>query len=229
MTNALILKSPSGAATALVLAIAALPVAAAADTVLNVESVGKFLNNALFYRYHKDLGRPVQTACYFDFKVESSMGCSASTGDKGTDVFELRNNAKRHAKTACKSGGGKRCSRFSLNGRLRDDDVLGERLDEFNALLKSIGSHETEGESLPAGATFGQIVRDSFEAVKDHLETYRKDRQSSNAHYALCSNLPGLWTTFVAEGDGVQDSHVRNLCVLKCDAVASWISSQLPS
>ena len=73
-------------------------------------------------------------------------------------------------------------------------------------------------------------MREDFPGVRERLDTYREGRAGLNAHTAICTHhASGWWTIFVAEGEGVESAHVRNLCALRCTGVAAWFAMEHPS
>ena len=196
---------------------------------LDLDEVSKVYNAAVYYRYHIAIGRPVQAACYVDFTVPGSMSCTAATGPKGAGGSQLRNAAKRQATKQCKAAGGNGCRLFWRSGELKTDRLAGEARERLQALFEYSGSYEAQGAPLPEGASLGQLVRDRFANASNQLETYRVTRDGGNAHYGICANEAGFWSVFLAEGEGVERSHVRNLCVLKCDGLAKWVSAKYPA
>ena len=212
-------------------ALAAWATAATASAGINLDlrDVSKLYNAAVYYRYHVAMGRTVQAACYVDFTVPGSMVCTAATGPKGIGGVQLRNVVKRQAVTQCRGAGGKICRPFWRNGELKTDRHLGEARELLQALFEYSGSYETQGAPLPEGASLGRLVRGGFANASNQLETYRTTREDGNAHYGICANEAGYWPVFLAEGEGVETSHVRNLCVLKCDGLAEWLSARNPA
>ena len=77
--------------------------------------------------------------------------------------------------------------------------------------------------------SLGPIIQERFEGTRDHLETYRISRDGFNAHIAICANEAGYWSFFVAEGDGVESSHVQNVCAVRCTGLADWLANDHPS
>ena len=132
-----------------------------------------------------------------------------------------RGNARPRAERDAGSSGG--------TGELKTDQFAGEARERLQALFEYSGSYETQGAPLPEGASLGQLVRDGFANASNQLETYRSTRDGGNAHYGICANEAGYWSVFLAEGEGVETSHVRNLCVLKCDGLAEWLSARNPA
>ena len=221
-SRAAILRS----AAVLLVVWAATPLTAAAQMSLELNEVSQFYNMVLYHRYHKAIDRPVQSACYVDFKVAGSLGCTVSTGPKGFDGFKLRQTAKREATKQCKRLGGKRCKLFWRNGELKTDRLSVEALERLQALLDYPGSHETEAAPLPDGTQVGQLVRDSFEGTKNELEAYRSSQEDT--YVAICANTAGYWSAFGSQGEGVQSSHVRNLCAVRCSGMAGWLANEYP-
>ena len=208
---------------ALLAAWVANPLAASTGMTLSFSEVASIYNTALFHRYHKAIGRSVQSVCYVDFDVPGSMGCTGLPGGtKRVDSSKLRDGAKRQAKSQCKKRGGKRCRQFWRNDELKSDRLTGEALVKLEALLGYEGSHETEGAPLPDGVALGKQVLDSFEGTRTAIKAHAASLGGRNVHYAICGSELGVWTVFFGVGEGVETEHMRNLCVVKCEGLLRW-------
>lgn len=212
---------------AVVLAWTAVPSSAGAEAVLYPTDAQKVITAAVFYHYQKNVrNRAVASVCYFDPKVEKSLRCSYSWWDHGGDTFRQSNRVKTWATKNCKKAGGKKCIEFWRNGRIRYKDLSPEQRERAESVLENIPSFDSAPEPLPEGVGVSSNLRERFEEVREYWDGVRKKRRGHNPHYALCASDGRAWASFYLQGTGVDAENVRRMCVLKCNALASFHSME---
>lgn len=209
-------------ATAALVAWAAMPSTATAQMTLEWTELSSLYNTALYHRYSKALGHAVQSVCYVDFKVPGSMGCVGRSDQKGSSSSRLRSSVKREARRICKGKGGKRCRLFWRNNEIETKRLSGEGLEKLQSILNHPGSHEAQGAPLPDGVSVGKPVLNSFKGMRRAVENYVRSQEGAKFHYSICGDHFASWAAFIMGGEGVELSHVRNLCVLKCEVLSKW-------
>ena len=209
------------------LAMLASPSSASEETVLEWRDTEKVIGTAVTYHYQKAVERNViESACYFDPKVATTMRCSANWGGGGMDSHRMKNRVKRLATKWCKKAGGRKCVLFWRNGRLRFDGLSSEQTERLEAVVDKIPDYNSEASPLPEGVGVSTEFRDRFPELRDYGEGVRAKNKGRNSHYALCTNEKGPWAWFHAQGGGVHSSIVRDMCVLKCTAFSEYLSKE---
>ena len=212
-------------ALATLLAACAVPPSAAEEFVLEMRDAGNVVDSAASYYYQKTLQRKItEAACYFDPKVENSMRCSWSAGSQGSDPYRMQQEIKRRLTKWCKKAGGRKCVPFWRNGRIRFDGLSSEQMERLQSVLDKIFDYDAEASSLPEGVGVSDRFREWFPKARDHFDGLRKKRRGHNPHFAICTNKIGPSASFYMQGGGVHISNVRNVCVLKCNALTELFS-----
>lgn len=217
------------AASALVtvLAVSAAPTSAAEEVVLERRDAARVLDSAVTYYYQKTVERKVvESACFFDPKVENSLRCSWRWASGGADKFRMGQKVKRDGKKWCKKAGGKKCVLFWQNGSLRFDGLSPEHSENLETVLANIPDYVVEATPLPDGVGVSDDFRDRFPEVRDYWDGVRKKRRGRNPHYAICTNESGASAWYFVQGGEAELSNVRNLCVLKCTALSHLYSEE---
>ena len=212
---------------ALVLAAVALP--ATAETDLHVRDAGRVFDSAVSHYYFQKTEKhlKVESACYFDPQVETSMSCTWRTGQ--ANPYDLRQKVKKNAEKWCKKNNGENCILFWRNGKLEFDTLSSEQSTRLESILQNIPSYDTEAKPLPEGIEIGSDFRDRFEKVRDYWDGVRSKNRGKNAHYALCASNGGHWGGSYQRGGRLASEGlraVREMCVLKCKAIGEWLSEQ---
>ena len=123
----------------------------------------------------------------------------------------------------CKNAGGKSCIELYRNGKLRYDGLSPEQTRRLEEVLESIPSFDPEAVPLPEDATVrAGLYHERFAQMKGSLEDWRKKKSNGNRHYAMCANEQGSGVRFRMRGRDAKLPHVRELCILQCQAVARW-------
>ena len=201
----------------------AVPSSARAEAVLHSDDALKVISAAVFYHYAKNVQRQVvASVCYFDPKIEKTLRCSSLSRDQGGDAFSLTQRNKRRATKWCKEAGGKKCVEFWRNGRIRYKDLSPEQRERAESVLENIASFDSAPEPLPEGVGVSSNLRERFEEVREHWDGVRKKRRGHNPHYALCASDDRAWASFYLQGGSIDTENVRRMCVLRCNAVASF-------
>lgn len=212
---------------ALALAALAWPSWGAEGIVLEMRAAARVINSAVSYHYQKTVRRQVvESACYFDPDVENSMRCSWRSGSGGADLHQMKNKVKRRVTKSCKKGGGSKCVLFWRNGTLQFDGLAPEHAERLESILSGIPDHTGEADLLPEDAGVSDGFRDWFPKARDYWEGVRKKSRGRNPHYAICSNENGMYASFYMQGRGTHISNVRNMCVLKCQALSDLYSKE---
>ena len=212
---------------AITLGMAASAPSTAAETTLGDENVRTLLNTAVSYHYHVKVRRKTtQGACYFDPQKPTTMRCSWRWNNPGADTHRLRQKVKQNAVKWCKNAGGKSCIEFSRNGKLRYDGLSPEHKQRLEVILESIPSYDFEATPLPENATITTgLYHERFAQMQGGWEDWRKKRKSKR-HYAMCANEQGTGARFTMQGGVKQLPHVREMCILQCQALAQWENTQ---
>lgn len=213
-------------ATAAGLAMAALGVSvpgSAAEAMLGDPSVRLLLNTAVAYHYHAEIRRKTtEAACYFDPQKPSTLRCLWSWNNPGADAHRLRTRVKRNAVKRCKNAGGTSCVEFYRNGRLRYDGLSPDERQRLEGVFESIPTYDSESTPLPDDATVrAGLFHERFVQMQGYWEDWRKKKKSKR-HYAMCANEQGTGVQFNMQGGVKQLPHVRNMCILQCQAFAQW-------
>ena len=208
------------------LAVFASPLAASEETVLEPRDLAWVIDSAVVYHYQKTIERKVaESACYFDAKIENTMRCSWTWADGGADAYQLKNNVKRQATKWCKQAGGRKCVLFWRNGRIRFGGLSPEQMEKADSVFGKIVDNDAQARSLPEGVGVNRGFLDWFPKAREHLESERSKYRGRNPHYAICANEKGPASWFNMWGS-VDISEVRNMCILKCKALAELFSKE---
>ena len=215
--------------------VAAIPVAAAApapagaNVVLDRYTLTKVLGNAATDYFHRTVKRNItESGCYFDPKVQTSMGCGFRWADRNSGVipFYMRDRLKSKLTSFCKEFGGRNCTLLTRNGELEFVGLSSEQSKKLESVLGNLPSYDAEAEPLPDGGVLASRFRDWFPGAKDHFEKLNRKKRFKNLHYAMCTNRAGTYSWSSAEGPGVEISQIRNTCVLSCMALAEMYSEE---
>ncbi len=166
-----------------------------------------------WYVKNKMKSRSIRSFCYFDPKVENSIGCSWRFGGNAS---QNNNNSKNSAKKRCKQRGGSKCVQFWANGKLKYKKTPEADAKQFIAIFKNIGLQDYETGPLIEGKIASERSREGYQS---HIEWFEKQRDSAaaNPHQVVCGT--GVyWTAFNMRGARSTLEHVRNMCVLSCQA-----------
>ena len=167
-----------------VLVVSAAPTSTAEEVVLERRDAARVLDSAVTYYYQKTVERKVvESACFFDPKVENSMRCSWRWASGGADKFRMGQRVKKDGKKWCKKAGGKKCTLFWQNGSLRFDGLSPEHSKNLESVLANIPDYVVEASPLPDGVGVGDDLRDRFPEVRDYWDGVRK--KASRAQSAL--------------------------------------------
>ena len=203
-----------------------LPSSAAEAPDLKWRDVERVIDAATMYHYQAEVQREtVESACFFDPEVENTMGCSWIWGTGGSDPYLLEQRAKRRATKWCKEAGASKCILFWRNGRIRFDGLASVQSQRLESALAKIPEFEVEASSLPEGFGVSDQFREWFPTARDFWEEIRKKNRGRNLHYAICTSEMGQSASFHMQGPGTHVSVVRDLCVLKCNALAGYYST----
>ena len=175
----------------------------------------QFVNRAVagmvpyWYVKKKMKDRSVRSFCYIDPKVEKSIGCAWRTGKNANDS---RNSAKKR----CKRRGGSKCVQFWANGKLKYKKTPEADAEKYVAVFENIGSQEYDTGPLIEGQIASEDSRQGYQTEIGRFEK-RLDSAPTNPHHVVCGTGV-FWTGFYMEGIGSTVEHVRNMCVLRCQA-----------
>ena len=206
--------------------LAASPSAGAETVLAERDAVEVFSSMAAFRVMPAEWNSPVESACYFDSKVEKSMGCSWSTYGAAASPFRVRQEVKKRAVRACKKRGGKKCVRFWRNGALEYEGLPPETAKRLGAVLKKMAKMGGKARLLPEGVGVGKNLRKRFEKISTAWERHRKRYRGRNLQYVLCANEQGPWAASNMVGARTGSSNVRRMCVMKCRAVTEYLSKK---
>ena len=197
------------------------------DNVFEMREVSRVINSAVSYQYQKTVRRQVvESACYFDPNVENSMRCSWASSSGGADPFRMRQVVKRRLTEQCKQAGGGKCVLFWRNGALRFDGLAPEQSERLESVLAKIPDYDAQAASLSEGTGVSDEFRDWFPETKDYWEGIRKKKPGHNPHYAICANETGAFASSYMQGRDTDISHVRDMCVMKCQSFSELYSKE---
>ena len=216
--------------SALALALFVLPLTAVANTVLQERDVVRVLG-AITSWYHKKTFRElkhVEAACYFDPQVESSMVCPYRFETGAADSFRMRQRVRRDGTKWCKQRGGEDCTLFWRNGKLEFDSLSPDDAARLESVVRNMHEWDLEAKPLPDGVEVSDNFLERFEEVREYWEDYSKKQRRRNPNYAICAG--NSWaSTYEESGNlGRRDglSAVREMCILKCNAISEWYSRE---
>lgn len=172
--------------------------------------------------------RPADAACYFDPNVERSMSCVWHSYEPGPDSFFVQQEVRKKALQRCKNAGGISCVLFYRNGKLRFDGPSTHMTRKLESILSRVPAFLSEARRLPEGAAAASELHRSTARERSFWDERRKARRGHNLHYAICANEGGTWASLAMEGRAKTMRHVTRMCMLKCQAVAEWYSSEGP-
>ena len=209
---------------AMALGMTAPGLAAATGAELGEQNIRTLWNTAVSYHYHAKVRRKTaEGACYFDPEHPASMRCSWRWAGSGADAFRMRQKVKRDAVKWCKKGGGESCVELFRNGKLTYDGLPPEETRRLASVLASLPSYDREATPLPEGATVAAgLYQERFAQMQGHWEDWRKKKAKGKRHYAMCANEQGAGVRFTMQGGVKELPHVREMCILQCQAVAQW-------
>ena len=217
------------AAGAIVMSKGPLPMEASNETELTVEALGRLMDAVASYHYQKRVaGKAVAASCFLDPKVEDSMGCVWRAHDRGSDLHAMRQVAKKEARTRCKNAGGKSCKEFWRDGKLKARGLSAETHEKFRSSLEGMEGELPEARLLPDGESVSADLRDAFPNLVEYWEKERARLAERKLNYAICANQHGTFTSYAMLGGKTQPSGIHTMCIAKCDAVATWYSSDGP-
>ncbi len=172
-----------------------------------------------WYYKNKRKDRSIRSFCYFDPKVEKSIGCSWGTG--GSFVASERRNS---AKKRCKQRGGSKCVQFWANGKLKYKNTPEADAKKFIAIFKNIGLQDYDTGPLIEGKIASVRSRENYQ---EEIEWFEKQRVSAatNPHHVVCGTGV-MWTAFYVQGTRSTLKHVRNMCVLSCQAFQDFFDRE---
>lgn len=153
--------------------------------------------------------RSIRSFCYIDPKVENSVGCSWRFGNKANDS---RNSAKKR----CKQRGGSKCVQFWANGKLKYKKTPEADAKKYVAVFENIGSQDYDAGPLIEGQIASEHSRQGYQTEIEWFEK-RQDSAATNPHHVVCGTGV-FWTAFYMQGIRSTLEHVRNMCVLRCQA-----------
>jgi hypothetical protein len=222
-------RSLAAAVVASIVVVAAAPMAAVAETVLDPAAVENVIRMAVTDHFQRTVKRKItESACYLDPQVEKTMRCSASWAGRnsGADRFYMRRELKAKVKSYCKEAGGGNCTLFMRNGELKFDGLTSEQSERFESVLGKIPSFDAEAQPLPDGVDVPSRFGDWFPGARDSFQDVHRKRKFKNHHYAFCMNKAGTASWSAAQGGGVDISQIRSECVLRCKAYSEMYSQE---
>ena len=207
----------------------ALPMEASGETNLTVEALGRLMDAAASYQYQKRVAaKAVAASCFFDPKVGNSMECVWRAHDRGSDLRVMRQVAKKEARTRCKNAGGKSCKVFWRDGKLKARGLSAETSKKFRSSLEGMEGELPEARLLPDGESVSAHFSDAFPNLVEYWEKQRARLAERKLNYAICANQHGTFTAYAMLGGKTELSGIHRMCIAKCDAVATWFSSEGP-
>lgn len=127
------------------------------------------------YYYQKEVERKVvESACFFDSKVEKSLRCAFRWSSGGADASRMGQRVKKSAKKRCKEAGGKKCVLFWQNGSLRFDGLSPEHSEKLELVLANIPDYVVEATPLPDGVGVSDRFLDWFPDTRDYWDGVQK-------------------------------------------------------
>ena len=162
-----------------------------------------------WYVKNKMKERSVRSYCYFDSKVEKSISCPWIFGSNARD-------SRSSAKKRCKRRGGSKCVQFWANGKLKYKKTPEADAKKYAAVFENIGSQDYDTGPLIEGQIANEQSRESYQTDQEWFKKRRKSG-ATKPHHVACGTGES-WTVFYMEGIRTTLKHVRNMCVLRCQA-----------
>ena len=217
------------AVAAPVLMVAAAPLPAVAETVLDRGEVSNVLRIAVLDHIQRTEKRKIiESACYFDPQAKNSTRCSARWAGRnsGADRNYMREKLKSEVRSYCKEAGGNNCTLLFRNGKLEFDGLSPKQSEGLVSVLGKIPSYDVEAKPLPDGVGIGSAFRVWFPGGRDRFDDAHRKNKWKNHHFAICANDAGAFSVSSAQGGGANVSEMRNTCILTCTALSEVYSEE---
>ena len=200
------------------------PSVEAAEVTVSQRDVFKVIDAAVFWRHQKETARKVvESACYFDPEVGSSMRCAWKSDSGGGEPQHLQQETKRRATKWCRKAGGGNCVLFWQNGSLRFDGLLPTQAEKLESALRGIAPRDSEALSLPEGVGLDHRFGSRFERIRDSGERFQKKNRRRNPHWTVCASERWPHAALYMREPEIRLSEVREMCVLKCEAISRFV------